>query len=177
MYRIYKSIDVDFAHHIRGHRGHCINIHGHTWKFEVGLHAKELDAEGFVVDFSKLKREILKPCHALLDHSLAIGEATWNDVGHSLEPIGVQLLKSRIPMHQTADTCERIVTRLGGAENRYPGGMKVTVFPFSPTSERIAEWLFNAAVDKLQDDRVKVSFAQVYETLHPVEAVAEYRPE
>ena len=175
MYRIYKSIDVDFAHHIRGHRGHCINIHGHTWKFEVGLHASDLDDEGFVVDFSKLKREILKPCHDLLDHSLAIGEATWNDVGASLEPIGVQLLKSRIPVHNTADTCERVVTRLGGAENRYPGGMKVTVFPFSPTSERIAEWLFNAAVDKLQDDRVKVTFARIYETLHPVEAVAEYR--
>ena len=96
-------------------------------------------------------------------------------MGASLEPIGVQLLKSRIPVHNTADTCERVVTRLGGAENRYPGGMKVTVFPFSPTSERIAEWLFNAAVDKMEDDRVKVTFARIYETLHPVEAVAEYR--
>ena len=52
--------------------------------------------------------------------------------------------------------------------------MKVTVFPFSPTSERIAQWLYNAAVDKIEDERVKVTFARIYETLHPVEAVAEY---
>ena len=49
MYKIIKSIDIDFAHHIRGHQGACINIHGHTWKFEVGVQAKELNEDGFVV--------------------------------------------------------------------------------------------------------------------------------
>lgn len=176
MYRIYKSIDIDFAHHIRGHRGHCINVHGHTWKFEVGLEARTLSDEGFVVDFSHLKNKILKPCHALLDHSLALGEETWQDIGLALEPIGVSLLKSRLALHDRVDTCERVVTTLGGAQNRYPGGMKVTVFPFSPTSERIAEWLYRATAQELADERVKVSFARIYETLHPVEAVAEFRP-
>ena len=54
--------------------------------------------------------------------------------------------------------------------------MKVAVFPFNPTSEKIARWLYEAADAELSDDRVQISFARVYETLHPVEAVAEYWP-
>jgi len=52
--------------------------------------------------------------------------------------------------------------------------LKVCVFPFSPTSERLAAWLFGLARSELADGRVRVDFARVYETLHPVESVAEY---
>jgi hypothetical protein len=54
--------------------------------------------------------------------------------------------------------------------------MKVAVFPFAPTSERIARWLYELADEKLGDARVRVVCGRVYETLHPVHAVAEYRP-
>ena len=163
------------AHHVRGQKGACINLHGHTWKFEVGLEAEVLDNEGCVVDFSKLKATVLNRCHALLDHSLAVGEATYRDIADSLEPLGVQLLASRKAVHDEPIPTDCTVVKLGTAENRYPGGMKVTVFPFSPTSERLAEWLFNTTVAELEDERVKVTFARIYETLHPVESVAEYR--
>jgi hypothetical protein len=53
--------------------------------------------------------------------------------------------------------------------------MKVAVFPFSPTSERLAEWLYGLAHSKITDDRVSIDWVRVYETLHPVESVAEYR--
>ncbi|MFW6023956.1 MAG: hypothetical protein ACOC9O_04340, partial [Myxococcota bacterium] len=68
------------------------------------------------------------------------------------------------------------VVQLAGAETRYPGGLKVAVFPFSPTSERLAEWLYGLAASRLEDDRVRVAYGRIYETLHPVESVAEYRP-
>ena len=68
-----------------------------------------------------------------------------------------------------------LVTRLGGAENRFAGGMKIAVFPFSPTSERLAEWLHAVATDKLADGRVTIAWTRVYETLHPVESVAEFK--
>ena len=175
MYRIYKSIDIDFAHHVRGHQGACINIHGHTWKFEVGLEASELDPQGFVVDFGKLKSDVLNPCHAFLDHSFAIGAATYEDLKGNLEPVGVALLSSReTPDPNHEKKCPPL--QLNGAEAHYPGGMKVAVFPFSPTSERIAKWLYELAVEKLEDGRVRVAFARIYETLHPVEAVAEFIP-
>lgn len=172
MYRIRKSIDVDFAHHVRGHLGPCINLHGHTWKLEVVLGAEELDAQGFVIDFSVLKREVLTPCHALLDHALAIGEHTFAEIEGELAETGRKLLASRGPAH-----CEEsapAALNLHGARSTYPGGMKLAVFPFSPTSERIAKWLFELAASRLDDARVHVLVGRVYETLHPVEAVAEY---
>lgn len=171
MYKIVKSIDIDFAHHIRGHQGACINIHGHTWKFEVGVQAALLDEQGFVVDFSKLKKRVLKPCHALLDHGFAIGETSIGELGDLLRPVGEKLVQSRetpLPVPE--------VVAFHGAKTVYPGGMKVAVFPFNPTSEKLAHWLYDAATAELADDRVSIAFARIYETLHPVEAVAEYSP-
>jgi 6-pyruvoyl tetrahydropterin synthase/QueD family protein len=176
VYQIHRSIDVSFAHHVRGHAGACINVHGHTWKLEVGLAAETLDAEGFVVDFGLLKRRVLEPCHALLDHSLAIGAPTFEETQASLEALGVRLLASREIVHGRPMPSSAPSMELGGARLAYPGGMKVCVFPFSPTSERLAEWLYRLAASELADDRVRVAFARIYETLHPVESVAEYRP-
>ncbi len=177
MYRVRKSIDIDFSHHVRGHAGPCINVHGHTWKFEVGLQSRTLTEEGFVVDFKDLKTHVLQPCHTLLDHALAVGDATFDESSDSLAALGDALLKSRVAPHGSTETMARTPIGLGGAENRYPGGMKVAVFPFNPTSERLAHWLYEVADAALSDDRVSISFARIYETLHPVEAIAEYAPD
>ena len=174
MYRIRKSIDIDFAHHVRGHLGPCINLHGHTWKFEVELGAHELDAQGFVIDFGVLKRSVLTPCHALLDHALAIGDQTFAEIESELAETGRKLLASRGPA-QCEETPRRELM-LHGARAAYPGGTKLAVFPFSPTSERFARWLYELAKAELDDARVHVRVGRVYETLHPVEAVAEYGP-
>jgi 6-pyruvoyl tetrahydropterin synthase/QueD family protein len=173
-YRIRKSVDVDFAHHVRGHAGACINVHGHTWKLEVDLEAEELDAQGFVVDFGALKSEVLHPCHRLLDHALAIGASTYAEVEAELEALGRTLLASRSP-EDAARAARPEPLRLNGAESRHPGGMKVAVFPFAPTSERLARWLYELADERLGTERVRVVCGRVYETLHPVHAVAEYR--
>jgi 6-pyruvoyltetrahydropterin/6-carboxytetrahydropterin synthase len=174
MYRVRKSIDIDFAHHVRGHAGPCINLHGHTWKFEVEVEAETLDAQGFVLDFGVLKRGVLTPCHALLDHALAIGEDTFREVEAELAETGRKLLASRGPAQ--CEESPRKELELAGARGVYPGGMKLAVFPFSPTSERFAHWLYTLAASRLDDDRVRVLVGRIYETLHPVHAVAEYRP-
>ncbi len=176
MYRIHRSIDISFSHHVRGHSGPCINIHGHTWKFEVGLEAETLDAEGFVVDFAQLKQRVLQPCFQLLDHSLAVGAETFADIEAHLAPVGEQLLASRQVIHGDRAFAPPEPLTVHGASNRYPGGMKVTVFPFAPSSERFSEWLYGLAHATLADDRVRVAYARIYETLHPVESVAEFSP-
>ena len=173
-YRIIKSVDISFAHHIRGHEGNCINVHGHTWKFELILESDELTPEGYVVDFSVLRNVVLQPCYALLDHALAIGEQTYVETKDDLASLGVNLLDSRRAFHGSIDTSPREKTSLLGAENHYPGGLKVAVFPFNPTSERFAEWLYLFAESRIADKRVRVHLARVYETLHPVESVAEF---
>ena len=176
MYSIRKSIDIDFSHHIRGHQGACINVHGHTWKFEVGVAASELDNEGFVADFGLLKAKVLMPCHALLDHGLALGDVMYTRIESQLEAMGTHLLATREEVHGAFESLEPVVVELAGARNAYPGGMKIAIFDFSPTSERLARWLYELASSVLNDERVHVEYARIYETLHPVESVAEYRP-
>ena len=177
MYRITTGIHIHFAHHVRGHSGPCISVHGHTWKFDVTLEATELDKEGFVADFDVLHEKVLMPCHTLLDHSFAMGEETWSENEAALTMLGNGLVNSRMVIH--GHLCEPQATiqgELNHAQNRMPGGMKVAVFPFTPTSERLAEWLFGLTQQVMADDRVKVASARIWESLHPSEAVAEYAP-
>ena len=177
MYRITKGVHIHFAHHVRGHRGACISLHGHTWKFEVTVGATTLDDEGFVVDFAVMKREVLTPCHLLLDHALAIGEDTWRETSESLAVLGEQLVDSRrLTVGDRGELQAHCTEVLAGARNELPGGIKVAVFPFAPTSETLAEWLFHLSAERLGDPRVKVLGARVYEALQPVETYAEYAP-
>ncbi len=177
MYQITKNIHAHFSHHVRGHRGACISLHGHTWKLEVTIAADELDREGFVRDFGDVRALVLEPCHRLLDHSLALGEATWAEAQAELVALGQQLVRSREIVHGSlGDAQAHLEGELAGARNEMPGGIKVAVFPFSPTSERLAEWLFRVATERLADGRVSVVRSRVYETLHPGEAIAEWIP-
>ncbi|MEZ4255379.1 MAG: 6-carboxytetrahydropterin synthase [Polyangiales bacterium] len=173
MYTIRRSIDVSFAHQCAraARRVHHPRAHA----VRGGARCPTLDREGFVVDFGRLKAEVLEPVHRLLDHALAVGAATYDDVAGELVPVGEKLLASRAEVHgaQTGVTAPASL-ELAGARTQYPGGMKVVVFPFDPTSERLAEWLYRLAESTLANDRVNVAIARVFETLHPVESVATF---
>lgn len=177
MYRATTGIHLQFAHHVRGHRGPCISLHGHTWRFEITLEARELSAEGFVVDFDLVQEQLLQPVFQLLDHSLALGEASFAETKDLLAPLGETLVASRKgTLGNLGDPPVCLAGTLAGAHNERPGGIKVAVFPFTPTSERLAEWLHRAAVGMFADERVTVARARIYESLHPDESVADYVP-
>ena len=42
----------------------CSNLHGHNWLITVWCKAKELNADGMVVDFTGIKKKV----HGYLDH-------------------------------------------------------------------------------------------------------------
>ncbi len=177
MYKVTTGIHIHFAHHVRGHLGPCISLHGHTWLFQVTLEADELDEQGFVADFDLLYERVLTPCHQLLDHSLAIGDATFSEIKDPMAEVGKALVASRTVLHgHSGNTQEYLEGELEGAQNHLPGGIKVCVFPFTPTSERLAEWLYHVARQRMGDERVRVSRARVYETLQPMESYADYVP-
>lgn len=74
MITIKKRYDnLPFAHRQPKHSGHCALIHGHNWSFEFQFGATELDENGFVVDFGKLKwlRQWLEDN---FDHTLVLNE-------------------------------------------------------------------------------------------------------
>lgn len=177
MYTVTSGIHIHFAHHVRGHLGPCISLHGHTWLFQVNLSSEDLDNQGFVADFDQLYDRVLTPCHQLLDHSLAIGVDTFKDVEAGLAQVGTALVGSREVIHGHCGQPQPMLEgTLAGARNHTPGGIKICVFPFTPTSERLAEWLYRVASERMADQRVKVRRTRVYETLHPMESYADYEP-
>lgn len=61
------------AHRQHNHDGHCAWIHGHNWSFEIEFLAEELDENGFVVDFGKLKN-VKAWLEDHFDHTLLLNE-------------------------------------------------------------------------------------------------------
>ena len=56
MYTCTKTYsDIPFAHRQHAHHCHCSFIHGHNWSFKFTFGCSQLDDQGFVVDFGKLK--------------------------------------------------------------------------------------------------------------------------
>jgi len=67
MYRLTIHTNFAAAHNLIHYQGDCENLHGHNWKVEVTVAAKELNQAGLGIDFKILKRET-KAVLARLDH-------------------------------------------------------------------------------------------------------------
>lgn len=67
MYHLTIHTHFAAAHNLINYQGDCENLHGHNWKVEVTVGAKELDKAGLGVDFKILKRDT-KALLEMLDH-------------------------------------------------------------------------------------------------------------
>lgn len=67
MYRLKISSNFASAHNLIHYQGDCENLHGHNWKVDVSVTAKELDKAGLGIDFKTLKAET-KTLLKTLDH-------------------------------------------------------------------------------------------------------------
>lgn len=65
MYYAIKNLEISAAHRLElSYDSPCSRLHGHNWNIRVFCCAKELNADGMVLDFTHIKREI----HGRLDH-------------------------------------------------------------------------------------------------------------
>ncbi|MBR3521237.1 MAG: 6-carboxytetrahydropterin synthase [Prevotella sp.] len=65
MYYIKKTMEIAGCHQLTlSYDNKCENLHGHNWMVAVYCKSKELNADGMVVDFVKIKDKI----HGYLDH-------------------------------------------------------------------------------------------------------------
>lgn len=74
-----KEVTFDCAHMLSGHNALCKNLHGHTYKLQVGIEGSQI-AEGssadMVIDFKDLKAAINTVVMDRFDHATIIsGEA------------------------------------------------------------------------------------------------------
>ena len=57
MYRLMIKTSFAAAHNLINYQGDCENLHGHNWRVELTVSARELDKAGLGIDFKILKRE------------------------------------------------------------------------------------------------------------------------
>ncbi len=69
MYTVTKRFTFDMGHRLTFH-SRCYNLHGHTYTLEVTV-VGALDAHGFVMDFSEVKRRVKELVVDRLDHAFA----------------------------------------------------------------------------------------------------------
>jgi len=67
MYRLKIVTSFAAAHNLNNYQGECENLHGHNWRVEVEVSARDLDKAGLCIDFKVLKAET-KELLGTLDH-------------------------------------------------------------------------------------------------------------
>jgi len=66
---VYKTFTFDSAHFLPNYIGPCANLHGHTYKLEIGVQGK-VQANGMIMDFTKLKSIVQDTIISKYDHTL-----------------------------------------------------------------------------------------------------------
>jgi 6-pyruvoyl-tetrahydropterin synthase len=169
MFQVTKEAYADFAHFIPGHEGPCMNIHGHTWRLAITVGSPSLDPQGMVVDFGILKEKILRPMVDLLDHSLVVyGDLLNRPAFRScLEGLGIQL--SALSRKHPQTTWPRRKMILGDGSLYLFGGIRIVAFPWAPSSERLARWLYEEATQAIESMTLNCQMirSSVCEGLHP----------
>ena len=57
MYHLMIKTSFAAAHNLINYQGDCENLHGHNWRVEVTVAARELDNAGLGIDFKVLKQQ------------------------------------------------------------------------------------------------------------------------
>lgn len=57
MYHLMIKTHFSAAHNLINYQGDCENLHGHNWRVEVTVSARELDKAGLGIDFKILKKQ------------------------------------------------------------------------------------------------------------------------
>lgn len=68
MYKLRVKSEFSAAHNLREYRGKCEALHGHNWKVEAGLVARDVGRNGLAMDFHVIKKA-LKKILGELDHA------------------------------------------------------------------------------------------------------------
>lgn len=92
MYRLTIKTGFAAAHNLINYQGDCENLHGHNWKVEVTVTARELDQAGLAIDFKVLKRETNSLLDEL-DHKYVNQHHFFQDISPSSENISRYLFQ------------------------------------------------------------------------------------
>ena len=134
---ISKEIGFDAGHRVPNHQSKCRNPHGHRYHLKVTCKGNIIEEpgspdEGMLVDFSDLKTLMTTRVHDVLDHGFIVYKR--DEV--MLRVLGVPLIAD---MDDPPLTPQNV------------NGWKIIVFPYIPTAENIARWIWEQLVMEVQD--------------------------
>lgn len=105
-YMLRVQCEFAAAHHLRGYEGSCNRLHGHNWKVEVEVEARELDDVGMGLDFREIRR-LTQEVTAGLDHRYLneiepfteINPTAENIAAHIYRELGERLNRPAVTVH------------------------------------------------------------------------------
>jgi 6-pyruvoyltetrahydropterin/6-carboxytetrahydropterin synthase len=96
MYELKIITQMACAHQLREFEGRCENLHGHNWKIEVFVTGEELEPNGILMDFKRIKSATEKVIDTL-DHKFLNGLEYFKEVNPSSENIARYIFKALGP--------------------------------------------------------------------------------
>lgn len=115
MYHLTIHTHFAAAHNLINYQGDCENLHGHNWKVEVTVGAKELDKAGLGIDFKILKRDT-KTLLEMLDHKYLNELEPFKTVSPSSENIARFLFEK---LSETLNNGNVIIEKVNVWESEY----------------------------------------------------------
>lgn len=108
MFIVTKEVTFSAAHKLElDYESKCTNLHGHEWKAYISLRAQELDHNGMVLDFTKVKKFIKDH----LDHKYLNDVLPFNPTAENIAKyISDQLTDERVTcfevkLYESANNC------------------------------------------------------------------------
>jgi len=105
--QVTKTITFAYGHRLSSYDGKCKMLHGHNATLAVTIEREHLDDTGFVLDFSDLKKELMK-IDAIFDHKLIL-----NDKDELNHKIAENLPEDWIVWFRNNPTAENIAIFIG----------------------------------------------------------------
>lgn len=93
MYELTIETRFAAAHQLRGYKGRCENLHGHSWKVQVSVGSDRLNDIGLAIDFGELKA-MTNEVVSTLDHGMLNEIFPFTEINPSSENIAKWIFES-----------------------------------------------------------------------------------
>jgi 6-pyruvoyltetrahydropterin/6-carboxytetrahydropterin synthase len=148
---ITKEIGFDAGHRVPSHEGMCRNPHGHRYRVEVSCVGTIIEeeghpAQGMLIDFSELKGLMNQYVHDVLDHGFIV---------YQYDLLMRYLFDPRCNTSLNDEMFEQALH------------FKIIVFPYIPTAENIARWIWEqleAPIEGSFNEHLRLAQVDVWET-------------
>ncbi len=119
------------GHRVVNQGGHCEQLHGHEYKFELFCAAEKLNDIGMVLDFGEIKKRLCQWLEDRWDHRFLVwNQDPWRDSLIKIDPKVVV-----VPFNPTAENIAEHMVEVVGPEALYGTGVVLVGCRVNETSK------------------------------------------